>query len=282
MNKKIAIEVLENANKIIKKRTLFKKTKIRKALEKYIEAGSLFKMEKNNRFAGNCYIQSAECYEKLHQLNDAAAQYIVASKCYESCDRRIAKEALDMAIDIYVELNIFNAAARYLEQVEELCNTTYDKILYLQRAISYYSKYDQTYNIVTCSIKVAIYLIDLQFYTEAINHLKKVLMIMKEKNTLKYQSIFVLYHILLCCVALGDFAVTNRILDECVQIDNYFKVTAEYEFIKTINKCYEMNDIKTLNDVVKKHDMTKPLTDYEFRILLRIRDIMSYSQFDMK
>jgi len=133
-------------------------SKYEDAADLFDKAANSFKLAKNWSRAASVYIKIANCHLKGDSKHEAASAYVEAANCYKKFSPQEAAQALNQAVNLFLEIGRLNMAARYSKDIGEIYQQEQDlekATDYLERAADLFDSEGQSSQANTIKQKVA-------------------------------------------------------------------------------------------------------------------------------
>ncbi|KAH6787005.1 alpha-soluble NSF attachment protein 2 [Perilla frutescens var. hirtella] len=267
-------EFERKAEKKIKGWGLFS-SKYEDAADLYQKAANSFKLSKSWDRAAAAYIKLASCYLKSDSKHEAASAYVDSANCYKKISPKQAISCLDQAVNIQLEINRFNMAARYSKEIGEL----YEQEQNLDQAITYFERAGDLYqteevntSASQCRQKVAEFSAQLGNYQKAIGIYEEVARYSLNNNLLKYGARGHLLNAGICQLCKGDVVAINNALDKYQDLDPTFSRTRECKLLADLAVAFDEEDAVKFTVAVKEFDSITKLDTWRTTLLLRVKE----------
>ena len=252
------------------------------AVELYIKAAAVYKMNKNWNEAGEAYIKAAELYNgPLKNSLETCSKYVDAAKSLRQVDSLKSISYYTKAVQIHMEENRFSSASKLWKEIGELHEnaTSYDKAEKAYRtAADCYEAEDQTANATSMHIKVAQLAACQEKYEEAIIIYEKIADISLQSSTRKWSVKNYYMNSLLCWLAVGArkgsmTQVRKKIgeyKDKYPQLDG----TREVKLVEQVAEKFDEEDVEGFTEVVFDYDSVLKLDNWSATVLMEVKSIL--------
>lgn len=248
----------------------------------YEKAAAQFKIKKDWKGAGECYIQSATNAEKAKDAHAAVTQYVNAAKAFQNAE--MTKEALkwfEIAVHLHMDNNRFSVAAglwKTMAEMEEKSLNTKGAIKAWTEAAACYKAASAQSSENSCHIHVADLSAEEGDYAKAIALYEDVCKIAAESSTGRWSVKDYLFKASLCQMAMlsakGDVSSMPAELEKYKVTFPAFDDCREAKFIEDIVSAFEEDDVEKFQDVVFKHDQIFKLDPWKTSILLKVKVVL--------
>ncbi|KAF4636731.1 hypothetical protein G7Y89_g1355 [Cudoniella acicularis] len=247
------------------------------AAELYNQAANAFRLEKQNKEAGQALEKAAEIQTtKLNEPDDAANTLTEAFKVYRKSDPLDAARCLDVAINHYTSRGNFRRAATHKQNLAEVYEV---EIGDQKKAIASYelaASWFESDNAEALANKLYLKVADLAAlegdYYKAIEHYEKVSASAVSNNLMKWSVKDYFLKAGLCHLANNDMVATNRALEKYRDMDPTFPSTREHQLLIDLSEAVEAGDQEAFADKLFQYDQLSKLDKWKTTILLRIKN----------
>ncbi|XP_073001196.1 alpha-soluble NSF attachment protein-like [Typha latifolia] len=250
-------------------------SKYEDAADLFDKAGNCFKLAKNWDRAGSVYIKLANCHLKLESKHEAATAYVDAANCYKKISIKDAAEALNQAVNLFLEIGRLNMAARYCKELGELYEQEQDlekAIDYLERAADLFQSEEVTTSANQCKQKVAQFAGQLEQYPKAIEIFEAIARHSINNSLLKYSVKGILLNAGICQLCKGDVVAITNSLERYQELDPTFSGTREYKLLADLAASMDEEDVAKFTDCIKEYDNMTRLDSWKTTLLLRAKN----------
>ena len=252
-----------------------KSSAVDEAIELYIKAGNIFKMEKKWQDASKAFYCAARLQSRSGEKHESALNYINASNCFRKFDANQAIDCLLKAIGFYEELNRLNVCAKHQTTIADIYQTQLhdmDKaVQYYEMAADSYRADRSTASANKCLLNVANYSALKQKYEKAIEIYEEIAKYCIESSILKWSATNHFMRAALCHVCIdplnGELAL-NRYED----MFPAFGDSRECRLIKHLISNIENGDSDGFSEVVRVYDSISRFDNWFVSILLVIKN----------
>ncbi|XBI00264.1 hypothetical protein VPH35_129365 [Triticum aestivum] len=209
-------------------------SKYEDAADLYDKAANFFKLSKNWNRAASVYIKIANCHMKGDSKHEAASAYVEAANCYKKFSPQEAAQALDQAVNLFLEIGRLSMAARYCKDIGEIYQQEQDLEKasdYLERAADLFDSEGQTSQSNTIKQKVAEIAAQLEQYPKATEIFEEIARQSINNNLLKYSVRGILLNAGICQLCRADAVAIQNSLERYQEIDPTFSGTREYKLL---------------------------------------------------
>lgn len=248
------------------------------AIDLYIRAGNMLKMEKEWSEAGDVFNKAGDLYQQLGTKHDAASKYTDASNCYKKCNPQEAVNCLLKAINIFTDMGRFSVAAKHHMMVAEIYESEGGDI---PKAVEHYSKAADYYQCEEsnttanrCLLNVARYAAQLENYQRAIEIYENIGQTSLDNNLLKYGAKEHFLRAGLCHMCV-DTLNAQLAIKRYEEMSPAFADSRECKFLKDLSSKIEAKDVDGFADVVHDYDSISRLEAWYTTLLLRIKNNIS-------
>ncbi|XP_072963725.1 alpha-soluble NSF attachment protein-like [Typha angustifolia] len=250
-------------------------SKYEDAADLFDKAGNCFKLAKNWDRAGSVYIKLANCHLKLESKHEAATAYVDAANCYKKISIKDAAQALNQAVNLFLEIGRLNMAARYCKELGELYEQEQDlekAIDYLERAADLFQSEEVTTSANQCKQKVAQFAGQLEQYPKAIEIFEAIARHSINNSLLKYSVKGILLNAGICQLCKGDVVAITNSLERYQELDPTFSGTREYKLLADLAASMDEEDVAKFTDCIKEYDNMTRLDSWKTTLLLRAKN----------
>jgi alpha-soluble NSF attachment protein len=272
-----AYELMKQAEKKLKKFSLFSSNKHEEAAEIYQKAASFFKLAKKYNEAGDAFVKSADCFSKQGNKYDAATNYNDAAGCYKKISPMDAIRCLNTASELYMDLGRFAQAAKVKKEIGE----TYEAEMNFENALeafeeaaNYFQGEDSLSSANQCLLKVGQLAAQLDNFDKAIEVYEKVAEASVESQLLKWSVKDYYLRAGICYLCKGASMDLPAHMERYSQMDVTFNSTREYRFLQDIVAAVDNTDVETFTNVVADFDQISKLDAWKTSMLLKIKQKM--------
>ncbi|CAD6205747.1 unnamed protein product [Miscanthus lutarioriparius] len=204
-------------------------------------AGNFFKLAKNWSRAAAVYKKIADCHLQGDSKHEAASAYVEAANCYKKFSPQDAAQALNNAVNLFLEIGRLNMAARYSK-----ANSMTQKIAEIYAQLEKYQKATELFE---------------EIARKSINN-----------NLLKYGIRGILLNAGICQLCRGDTVAINNSLERYQDIDPTFSGTREYKLLADLAASMDEGDVGKFTDAVKEFDSMTRLDPWKTTLLLKAKN----------
>uniref|UniRef100_A0A453RUQ5 Alpha-soluble NSF attachment protein n=2 Tax=Triticinae TaxID=1648030 RepID=A0A453RUQ5_AEGTS len=238
-------------------------------------------------FAGNraasVYIKIANCHLKGDSKHEAASAYVEAANCYKKFSPQEAAQALDQAVNLFLEIGRLSMAARYCKDIGEIYQQEQDLEKasdYLERAADLFDSEGQTSQSNTIKQKVAEIAAQLEQYPKATEIFEEIARQSINNNLLKYSVRGILLNAGICQLCRADAVAIQNSLERYQEIDPTFSGTREYKLLADLAASMDDGDVAKFTDAIKEFDGMTRLDPWKTTLLLRAKNELKKQEDD--
>ncbi|KAL6599157.1 hypothetical protein ACP70R_046021 [Stipagrostis hirtigluma subsp. patula] len=227
------------------------------AADLFDKAANSFKLAKNWSRAASVYIKIANCHLKGDSKHEAASAYVEAANCYKKFSPQEAAQALNQAVNLFLEIGRLNMAARYSKDIGEIYQQEQDlekAVDYLERAADLFDSEGQTSQSNTIKQKVAEIAAQLEQYPKATEIFESIARQSINNSLLKYGVRGILLNAGICQLCRGDAVAITNSLERYQEIDPTFSGTREYKLLADLAASMDEGDVAKFTDAIKEFD----------------------------
>jgi len=247
------------------------------AADLYTQAANAFRMQKQNKEAGQAFERAADIQtNKLNEPDDAANTLTEAFKVYRKTDPLDAARCLDVAINHYTLKGNFRRAATHKQNLGECYEV---EIGDQKKAIESYelaASWFENDNAEALANKLYLKVADLaaldEDYYKAIENFEKVSASSVSNNLMKWSVKDYFLKAGLCHLAVGDMVATNRAVEKYRDMDPTFPSTREHQLLVDLAEQVEAGDQEAFAEKLFLYDQMSKLDKWKTTILLRIKN----------
>ncbi|KAI7788734.1 vesicular-fusion protein sec17 [Diaporthe eres] len=253
-----------------------KEDKYQNAADLYSQAANAYRMQKNNREAGQAFEKAAQVQlNNLKDPDDAANTYVDAFKVYRQENPEDAARCLDFSINQYCTKGNFRRAASHKENLGDLFeNQLGDK----KRALEAYEAAAGWYEgdgAAALANKLYLKVADLAAldgeYQKAIEHYEKVAQQSINNNLMRYSVKEYFLKAGICHLATNDLIATNRALEKYRDMDPSFGTQREHQLLVDVIQTIEAGDSEGFADKLYAYDQMSKLDKWKTALLLKVK-----------
>ncbi|TVU03869.1 hypothetical protein EJB05_50582 [Eragrostis curvula] len=239
------------------------------------KAGNFFKLAKNWSRAASVYKKIADCHLQGDSKHEAASAYVEAANCYKKFSPQDAAEALNNAVNLFLEIGRLNMAARYSKDIGEIYQQEQDlenAAAYLNRAADLFDSEGQSSQANSITQKIAEIYAQLEKYQEATQLFEEIARKSTNNNLLKYSVRSILLNAGICQLCRGDPVAINNSLERYQDIDPTFSGTREYKLLADLAASMDEGDVAKFTDAIKEFDSMTRLDPWKTTLLLKAKN----------
>lgn len=244
------------------------------AADLFDKAANLFKLAKNWSRAATTYNRVADCRLKSDSKHEAASAYVEAANSYKKFSIQDAAQALNNAVNLYMELGRLNMAARYCKELGEM----YEQEQNLEKAMDYFDKAvdlfmseEGTTSASQCKQRVAQIAAQLEDFAKATKILEDIARQQVNNNLLKYSAKGTLLNAGICQLCRGDPIAISNALERYQDLDPTFSGTREYRLLTDLASSMDEGDVAKFTDAIREFDSMTRLDAWKTTLLLKAK-----------
>lgn len=253
-----------------------KEGKYQDAADLYSQAANAYRMQKNNREAGQAFEKAAQVQlNNLKDPDDAANTYVDAFKVYRQDNPEDAARCLDFSINQYCTKGNFRRAASHKENLGDLFE---NQLGDMKRALEAYEAAAGWYEgdgAAALANKLYLKVADLAAldgeYQKAIENYEKVAAQSINNNLMRYSVKEYFLKAGICHLATGDLIGTNRALEKYRDMDPSFGTQREHQLLVDVIGTIENGDSEGFADKLYAYDQMSKLDKWKTALLLRVK-----------
>ncbi|RCV41990.1 hypothetical protein SEVIR_9G177700v4 [Setaria viridis] len=261
----------------------FFRNKYEDAADLLDKAGNFFKLAKNWSRAAAVYKKIADCHLQGDGKHEAASAYVEAANCYKKFSPQDAAQALDSAVNLFLEIGRLNMAARYSKDIGEIYQQEQDlenAAVYLNRAADLFDSEGQSSQANSMTQKIAEIYAQLEKYQKATELFEEIARKLISNNLLKYSVRGILLNAGICQLCRGDPVAINNSLERYQDIDPTFSGTREYKLLADLAASMDEGDVAKFTDAVKEFDSFTRLDPWKTTLLLKAKNELKKKEDD--
>ncbi|KUJ13274.1 TPR-like protein [Mollisia scopiformis] len=247
------------------------------AADLYTQAANAFRMQNQNKEAGQAFEKAAQIQtQKLNEPDDAANTLTEAFKVYKKTDPIDAARCLDVAINHYTSKGNFRRAATHKQNLAEIYEIELGD---QKKAIESYelaASWFENDNAEALANKLWLKVADLAAmegdYYKAIELFEKVASTAVSNNLMKWSVKDYFLKAGLCHLAVGDQVATNRAFEKYRDMDPTFPSQREHQLLVDLYEAVEAGDQEMFADKLFQYDQMSKLDKWKTVILLKIKN----------
>lgn len=244
------------------------------AIDLYVRAGNMLKMEKDWQEAGKTFSKCGDLYLEMDSKHDAATKYTDASNCYKKCNPQEAVNCLLKAVNIYTDMGRFSVAAKHHVSIAEIYENegadVSKAVDHYTKAADYYQCEESNTTANKCLLKVAYFAAQLENYQRAIEIYENIGQSSLDNNLLKYGAKEHFLRAGLChlCVDNLNAQIATKKYEE---MSPAFADSRECKLLKDLCGKIESKDVDGFAEVVQDYDSISRFDSWYTTLLLRIK-----------
>jgi len=246
------------------------------AADLYTQAANAFRMQKQNKEAGQAFEKAASIQTKnLNEPDDAANTLTEAFKVYRKTDPVDAARVLDVAINHYTSKGNFRRAATHKQNLAEVYETEIGDQKKAMESYELAASWFESDNAEALANKLYLKVADLAAlegdYYKSIEHFEKVATSSVSNNLMKWSVKDYFLKSGICLLAVGDQVATNRALEKYRDMDPTFASTREHQLLVDLQEAIEAGEQEVFADKLFQYDQMSKLDKWKTTILLRVK-----------
>ncbi|KAL9115213.1 MAG: hypothetical protein Q9227_001007 [Pyrenula ochraceoflavens] len=252
--------------------------KYEQAAELYMQAANAFRMQKQNKEAGEAFEKAAA------EPADAANTYVEIFKVLRKDDPQTAAASLTKSINHYtLQGNFRRAATNQVNLAEVLENEIGDqkKALEAYHTAASWFEGDNAEALANKNWLKCADLCGLEGeYGQATELFEKVSKTSISNNLMRWSVKDYLLKAGICHLASGDMIATSRALEQYRELDNSFPQTREHQLLVDLVAAIEGGNQEEFQDKLFQYDQMSKLDKWKTTLLLRIKDSIENAEED--
>jgi len=246
------------------------------AADLYTQAANAFRMQKQNKEAGQAFEKAASIQTKnLNEPDDAANTLTEAFKVYRKTDPVDAARVLDVAINHYTSKGNFRRAATHKQNLAEVYETEIGDQKKAMESYELAASWFESDNAEALANKLYLKVADLAAlegdYYKSIEYFEKVATSSVSNNLMKWSVKDYFLKSGICLLAVGDQVATNRALEKYRDMDPTFASTREHQLLVDLQEAVEAGEQEVFADKLFQYDQMSKLDKWKTTILLRVK-----------
>lgn len=250
--------------------------RLEEASDLYVQAGNLYRLNKDFSLAGTQFVKASELQKKLNNQNDVANHLIEAYKCFKLVSPTDAIDALLKAIHIFLTNNgQFRRAANFqmdLAELYELINDTENATAAYEKAGDYFSTDHAEALLNKAFLKCADLNAVAGNYSKAREQYDTVIKNSLGNNLTKWSLKDYFLKSLLCTLAMDDVVETEKRINLYGEDEPLWPSTRECKLVQDILDLIESGDVQAFSDRVYEYDQFSKLDKLKTQLLLKIKN----------
>ncbi|KAJ1930230.1 vesicular-fusion protein S17 [Tieghemiomyces parasiticus] len=259
--------------------------KYEEAAELYQQAGNSFKLLKKWSDAGQAYNRAAELLVNIGERDDAATQFIAASKCFKKGFPEDAIKALRKAIEVLTDSGRFYPAANHQKEIAQIYETELMDIkgamVAYEAAADLYSGEESTAQTNNCRLKVATFAAQLEQYDKAVEIFEQIAHASIDNQLTKWSVKEYLLKAGICRLAAGDEVAMQRAFQRYQEMDVSFGSTRECKLLLNLADAVRAGDVDAFTHYVFEYDQMTKLDNWKTTLLLRIKKSLTEQESEL-
>ncbi|KAJ1988344.1 vesicular-fusion protein S17 [Dimargaris cristalligena] len=255
------------------------------AADLYRQAGNGFKLGKKWNDAGHAYLRAAELLMVAGEKDEAANQYIAASKCYKKGNPEEAIQTLRKAVEVLNAGGRFYPAANHQKDIAQLYET---ELLDPRAAMDAYEAAAELYSgeesvaqTNNCLLKVAAFAAQLEQYPKAMEIFERIAAASVDNQLTKWSVKEYLLKAGICRLAAGDDIATQNALHRYQEMDVAFGSTRECKLLVHLADAARNHDVDAFTHFVFEYDQMTKLDNWKTTILLRVKKALTEEEVEL-
>lgn len=248
---------------------------IEDALDMYVRAGNMLKMEKEWQEAGKVFNKCGDLLLETEGKHDAASKYVDASNCFKKCNPQEAVNCLLKAINIFTDMGRFSVAAKHHMMVAEIYEgegaDIPKAVEHYSKAADYYQCEESNTTANRCLLNVARYAAQLEQYQRAIEIYETIGQSSLDNNLLKYSAKEHFLRAGLCHLCVDNLNAQIAV-KKYEDMSPAFSDSRECKLLKDLCNKIEARDADGFAEVVQDYDSISRFDSWYTTLLLRIKN----------
>lgn len=252
------------------------------AFDLYDKAAAQFKQAQEWDAAGDAYMQAAENAEKAQDGIGSASSYMNAAKAYKNGSTKEAIKAYNIAVQIKMDENQFNQAAKIYKEIAII----HEKNLDMQDAMKNYKKAadcwkgeEQMAHANSVLIKVAEIAASEHQFKEAVKIFEEVVTQSLENSLARHSVKDYLFKASLCQLVIdsekGNMENFMDKLEQYKDMAPQFQNTRECTLLENLAKAFEEDNLILFQEKSFKYNQVTPFSDWATDLLVLIKNKLS-------
>jgi alpha-soluble NSF attachment protein len=244
------------------------------AADLFDKAANQFKLAKNWNRAAAAYLRVADCHLKSESKHEAASAYVEAANSYKKFSAQDAAQALNHAVNLYMEMGRLNMAARYCKDLGEMYEQDQDlekAMDFFDRAVDLFISEDGTTSANQCRQRVAQIAAQLVDYAKATKIFEEIAKQQVNNNLLKYSAKGTLLNAGICQLCRGDPIAVSNALERYQDLDPTFSGTREYRLLADLAASMDEGDVAKFTEAIREFDSMTRLDPWKTTLLLKAK-----------
>ncbi|KAI6245553.1 putative vesicular-fusion protein sec17 [Erysiphe necator] len=247
------------------------------AADLYTQAANAFRLQKQNKEAGEAFEKCAAIQtDKLNEADDAANTFTEAFKVYKKGYPEDAARCLNVAINHYTSRGNFRRAATHKQNVAEVFENELGDMKRAMESYELAANWFENDNAEALANKLYLKVADIAAlegdYYKAIENFEKVSTASLNNNLMKWSVKDYFLKSGLCHLAVGDLVATNRALEKYRDLDPSFTSTREHQLLIELSEAVDAGDQEIFADKLFQYDQISKLDKWKTTILLKIKN----------
>ncbi|PSS00523.1 alpha-soluble NSF attachment protein [Coniella lustricola] len=246
------------------------------AVDTYLQAANAFRMQKQNREAGETFEKAAQIQiNQLKEVDDAANTYVDAFKVYRSENPEDAARCLEFSINQYCTKGNFRRAASHKENLGELFESQLGDLKRAGEAYEVAAGWYDGDGAAALANKLWLKVADISAldgdYNKAIDHYEKVAQASVNNNLMRYSVKEYFLKAGICHLANKDMIATQRAIEKYCEMDPTFASQREHQLLADLVQTIEDGDQEKFSDKLYAYDQMSKLDKWKTTLLLRVK-----------
>jgi len=255
------------------------------AADQYIAAANAFRMQKQNREAGQCFEKAASIQlTKLSEPDDMANTLTEAFKVYRKESPEDAARVLQTAIAHYTSKGNFRRAATHQQNLAEVYEVELGDQKKALEAYNTAAEWYESDNAEALANKLFLKVADLAAlegdYQTAITKFEGVARSSLNNNLMKWSVKDYFLKAGICHLASQDLVATTRSLDMYRELDPSFAGTRENMLLTDLVAAVQEGDQEVFADKLFQYDQLSKLDKWKTTLLLRVKGAIEKDEED--
>lgn len=250
--------------------------KYQTAADTFIEAANAFRMQRQDREAGQAFEKAAQVYIKnLNEPDDAANVFVDAFKVYRQNYPEDAARCIDFAIQRYCAKGNFRRAATHKEGVGEIYELQLGDLKRAQESYEAAAGWYEGDNASALANKLWLKVADIAAlnddYYKAIENYEKVASSAVNNNLMRYSVKEYFLKAGICHLATADLVSAKRAVEKYTEMDPTFASQKEFALLSDLTECVENQDGEAFGEKLYLYDQVSKLDKWKTTMLLKVK-----------
>ncbi|XP_062213700.1 alpha-soluble NSF attachment protein-like [Phragmites australis] len=186
-----------------------------------------------------------------------------------------AAQALNSAVNLFLEIGRLNMAARYSKDIGEICQQEKDlenAAVHLNQAADLFDSEGQSSQANSMTQKISEIYAQLKKYHKATGLFEEIARKSISNNLIKYSVRGILLNAGICQLCRGDPVAINNSMEHYQDIDPTFSGTRECKLLKDLAASMDEGDVAMSTDAIKEFDSMTRLDPWKTTLLLKAKN----------